>query len=85
MSDKFELNQRSLDSPAENAFAVTTADTDMANFTRAIYVGGAGNVAVTTVRGDTVTFIGVTAGSLLPIRCKQINTASTATDMLGLY
>lgn len=74
-------------SPAANAFAVTPHDTNpQPNVTRAIYVGGAGNLKVTTVGQDDVVFIGVPAGSLIPIRATHIwENGTTATFILGLY
>jgi hypothetical protein len=72
--------------PAQGAFAVTPHNTnELAYTTRGIYVGGAGNIVVVMVNGDEVTFTGVTAGSVLPIRVKQIkSTNTTATSILGL-
>ena len=54
--------------------------------TRGLYVGGAGNVVV-QLDGDssTVTFTGVVAGSILPIRARLVaSTGTTATSLLGL-
>ena len=59
----------------------------------AIYVGGAGNVVVevpndgTGVTGQartTVTFNGVAAGTILPIRAARVKVATTATLMIAL-
>lgn len=74
-------------SPAANAYAVTPHDTNLQpNPTRALYVGGAGNVKVTMVGGQEVTFVGVAAGTVLPIRAKIIwSTGTTASSLLGLY
>lgn len=73
--------------PAVHAFAITPNDsTDLEYVTRAIYVGGAGDVAVTTQGGESVTFSGVTVGTLLPIRVTKVkSTGTTATLLLGLY
>ena len=49
------------------------------------YVGGTGDVVVTTAGGDTVTFVAVPAGLIIPVRAKRIWETSTATFMLGLY
>jgi len=48
-------------------------------------VGGAGSV-VAQLAGDsaTVTFSGVPAGAVLPIRARLVTTASTATNLVGL-
>jgi hypothetical protein len=72
--------------PASRAEAVTPSDTvDLTYVTRGLWVGGAGNVAVVMVSGDAVTFSGVVAGTLLPIRVSRVkSTSTTATLMLGL-
>jgi hypothetical protein len=50
-----------------------------------LYVGGAGDVAVRTAKGSTVTFSGATAGSTIPIRFDRLmSTNTTATLVLGL-
>jgi hypothetical protein len=81
--DKFRTH---LESPAEDAFAITASDsTDLTKSTRSIYVGGSGNIKLTTVDGSTVTFNGAIAGSILPIRAKRIfSTGTTATNLIGL-
>jgi hypothetical protein len=87
MSDKFSNYHSGLESPAERAFAITGNDsTDLTVFPRAIYVGGAGNVKVTTIGGDTVTFSGALAGTIIPVRVTRVfSTDTTATNLLGLY
>jgi len=87
MSDKFSNYHSGLESPAERAFAITGNDsTDLTIYPRAIYVGGAGNVKVTTLGGDTVTFSGALAGTILPVRVVRVfSTDTTATNLLGLY
>lgn len=47
------------DGPAARAFAVTPANTDFTGdrITRALYIGGTGDVSVVTRGGDTVTFV----------------------------
>lgn len=78
---------RSLSGPPENAFAVTPGDsTELDYVTRAIYVGGAGNLAVLTQGGQTVTFSNLPAGSMIPIRARRVMaTNTTATLLIGLY
>lgn len=79
--------QAGLESPATNAAAMSENDsTDLAYTTRAIYVGGAGNVVVDMVSGQTeVTFSSVPAGTILPIRATRLRTATTATNLVALY
>lgn len=73
--------------PATKATAITPSDdTVFAVATRAIYVGVAGNIAVRTANGDSVTLTGVPAGSILPISVdKVMATNTTATTMLALW
>lgn len=72
--------------PADGAFAITPNDSaDLSNTTRAIYVGGAGDVKLTTTRGDTVTFSAVPVGSILPVRASRVfATGTTATNLIAL-
>lgn len=78
MSDAFAA-------PATKAFAVTPSDSTVINC-RAIYVGGAGNVAVIPIEGSTaVTFVGALAGSIIPVGCSKVmSTNTTATSIVGL-
>ena len=73
--------------PATGAVSITPDDdTLLASITRAVWVGGAGDMAVLMADDSAVTFVGVQAGSLLPIRVKRVNnTDTTATGILGLY
>lgn len=76
-----------LESPAWDARAVTLADADLPRApTTGLYVGGAGNVVVKMASGqDDVSFAGVPAGTILPIRVDQVKTASTASNIVALY
>lgn len=70
---------------AQNAVEITTADSDLTNSARALYVGGSGNIKVTTVDGDVVTFIGCVVGTILPVSVKRVwATSTTATNIVGL-
>ena len=70
-----------------SAVAITPHDTNLVNV-RAIYVGGAGNVAVQFpgLLGTTVTFTAPPVGTILPLLLEggRVMTASTATLMIGL-
>ena len=74
--------------PGEHAFAITPEDaTPLAQATRYIYVGGAGDLTV-VMNGDTapVTFKAVPVGTTLAISVSQVNaTNTTATHLLGIY
>lgn len=75
------------DAPASNAFAVTPADgSNLTRAARALFVGGAGDIKVDTLGGDTVTFTGVVAGSILPVRILKVySTGTTATNIVAVY
>ena len=64
---------------------VTPNDTTAVAFD-ALYVGGAGNMAVEMAgNGASVTFTGVLAGSILPVGVtKVLATGTTATSIIGL-
>lgn len=65
---------------------VVTPGTDVTNGSRGLYVGGAGDLVVITSRGNQRTFFGVPAGSVLPIRVRQVvASGTTATNILALY
>ena len=74
------------DLPASDAIAVTPHDTtELDTVCRALYVGGAGNVSV-VMNGTVVTFAGVGAGQILPIRTSLVRaTLTTATSIVALY
>jgi hypothetical protein len=75
----------SSDSCAQSAIAITPADSDLAHPVRSLYVGGGGNIKITTVNGQTVTIAGVNAGSIIPISVKRVwSSDTTATSILGL-
>jgi hypothetical protein len=87
MTDKFASYSAGLDGPATGGFAIAKSDsTVLAQPTRAVWVGGAGDLAVTYLDGTTDTLTAVPAGTLLPIRVtKVMATGTTATAISGLY
>lgn len=72
--------------PSGSFAAVTASDTvDLSAVCRAIYVGSSGNVVAVPETGAAVTFSGVPAGMILPIRAKRINaTGTTAANLVAL-
>jgi len=70
--------------PATGGASITPSDTvQITKVHRAVYVGGAGNLSVTTSGGDAIIFVGVPAGTILPIKCSLIkSTSTTATSIL---
>lgn len=91
MTVPFNVNQKlSADNtaPAIGAAAITPhASTNFPDGPcRGVYVGVAGDVVVVFLNDATATFVGVPAGSILPVNAKRINAVSTtATTMLALY
>lgn len=65
---------------------ITPHDTNnLGNGCRAIWVGTAGNVKVTTVQDDTVTFQNVPVG-WLPVRAKIVwSTGTTASGLVAVW
>lgn len=87
MADKFS-DIDLLDSSARKCVVVTPHDSnELANVSKALYVGGAGNVSVIAADDSTaVTFTAVPAGSILPVRAKIVrSTSTTATAIVALY
>lgn len=73
--------------PSSDPFAVVLSDTvDITRVAKALYVGGAGNIALIAEDSNTtVTFSNVPSGFILPIRVRRILvTGTTATNILGL-
>lgn len=73
--------------PATRAAVVTPSDAaELSDVTTRIFVGGAGNLRVQMMSGDIVTFTGVTAGSVLPLRVRQVfSTSTTATNIVAMW
>lgn len=70
----------------EGAEAITKSDTVDLTSPSVVYVGGDGNVKVTTANDDVVTFTGLVAGSTIPVRVKRVwSTDTTATNMVRIY
>ena len=71
------------------AATFTKSDTVNLPTPSVIYVGGAGStgtVRVITAQGDDVTFVGLTAGSVIPVQVIRVfNTTTDATNLLRIY
>ena len=53
-----------------------------------LYVGGAGNLSVTTVGGDTVQFTGLAAGQFVPVQVLRVNSTvgtPAASSIIALW
>ena len=73
-------------SPSDRYEAVTPSDTvDLKEPCRSIYVGVAGDFVAVKTDDSTCTFT-VTAGAVIPVVAKRINsTSTTATGLVALY
>lgn len=68
------------------ATTFTNSDTINLPSPSVIYVGGLGNVRVTTAQGDDVTFTTVQAGSVLPVQVIRVwATGTTASSLVRIY
>lgn len=51
-----------------------------------LYIGTAGNLKVTTVAGDAVTFIGINTGAFFPVQVAKVwATGTTASNIIALW
>lgn len=82
MTQDFKNFTVSPESPALDAFVITPGATALAVRPRALLIGGAGTITVTTWRGTSLT-ITVAAGTILPLVVTHV-TAATATNIVGL-
>ncbi len=73
---------------ATNAISVTPSDTVVIGTNPegyALYIGTGGNVAVTTITGQTITFSNFPSGSLFPVLCSYVKaTNTTASNIIAL-
>lgn len=83
MSDPFQNHASGLDAPASSAFAITPGSSDLAVFTRCIYVGTSGDLELTMIDGSTATIKNAAVG-YHPLRVKKVTSGTTASDIVGL-
>lgn len=85
--DTFRKHGRSLTAPPEDAAAIAPSDgAVLSHVTRAIYVGGSGDLRLRLLGGGQVTLAAVPAGSLLPLRAVQVYaTGTSATALVALW
>ena len=81
-----------LQNPSSKFIAITPDDdNDLSDAngevtTRSIYIGFSGNLSIVNHEGDSVTFVGVVAGTFLPIQAKRVlATDTTAQNLVALY
>lgn len=87
MTDRFANMGDDLLSPASHAATVSPSDTvDLPFASKRLWVGTLGDVKVTTVGGDTVTYPAVPAGTYLLVRAARVFAAgTTATVIVAEY
>lgn len=75
-----------------DAFAVTPSDTALLTDSSGntvqgrLYVGGAGNIALVTSLGTSVSFTAVPAGTYIDVLVGQVKaTGTTATNIVAIY
>jgi len=85
--DAFSDMPTTLSAPARDAAAVIPNDaTDLAVTSRALFIGQAGDVSVVMLGGQTITFAGLAAGTLLPVRVSRVKaTGTTAGSIVALW
>lgn len=87
MANELQTRAAGLESPAQNAAAITPNDsTDLTNYARALYVGVTGDIVVDLVQsGSSITIKAAPVG-ILPISVKRVrSTGTTATNLLALW
>ena len=84
--DIFEDRSSGLESPGAHAAPVTPSDsTDLATASRALYIGGPGDLTLTLVGGNTVTLRNLAAG-WVPLRTARVHAAgTTATEIVAVW
>ncbi len=73
--------------PHWDAALVTPHDSnELARCTRALWIGGTGDIAVRMLSGEVVTLVGVPAGTYLPLAVVGVNDTDTdATQIVALF
>jgi hypothetical protein len=87
MIDTYRKHGRSLTAPPEEGAAIVPDDAaELGHATRALWVGGGGDLRVRLLGGAVVTLAAVPGGTLLPLRLRQVfATGSSATALVGLW
>ncbi len=70
--------------PFASAAAVTKSDSILLKDVRGLWIGTAGDLTVTLPDDSTATLKNVANGSLILIKAKFVNAASTAADIVAL-
>ncbi len=76
------------DSPYDGAAAVTPDNATLFSKwpSRALYVGGGGNLSIVFEDDSVASMVGVPTGTTLRVKAKRVNaTGTTATNIVALY
>ena len=86
MTDPFAGYAGSLDDPASSCRNIEPSDSVvLAEVSRALYIGGEGQVCLIDASGNTVVFAGLSSGSILPVRTRAVlATGTTATGLVAM-
>ena len=73
--------------PFNDGAAVTPHDVnELTHVSRGLYCGSSGNIVAVTVKGTTLTFLGLAVGTILPGRFKIVKaTGTTVTGIVSLF
>lgn len=73
--------------PATGGFMIIPSDTqDLPFVTRAIWVGGSGDIALVTLGRSVLILSGAVQGSIIAVRATKVFVSNTsATNLVGLY
>lgn len=86
MTDTFSQHASSLTAPIVSGYPIIPHNDQLLSIvTRAIYVGGGGNLHVQFADGLSVTLTNVIGGTILPLRVVRVYADTTAIDIVGLY
>jgi hypothetical protein len=85
--DDYSAYQVAPGGACRHAAAVSPSDTvDLTDVSRALFVGGAGNLTVIMQDGTTAVFTAVIAGQVLPIQASRVKaTGTTATSITAMW
>ncbi|QQM31721.1 hypothetical protein JET14_06005 [Martelella lutilitoris] len=82
--DTFKSYSSGVTAPASHAAEVTPGAEALSVATRALFVGGRGDLELTMLGGETVKLVGVEPG-YHPLRVTHVLSATTATDIVALW
>ena len=83
--DKFQAKSAAVVTPSDTVDIPNIAGPDIQNEGCVLYIGTSGDIKVTTVAGNDVTFVAHPAG-YMPVQVKRVwATGTSASDILALW